>query len=390
MRTAGYGEVLRGVAWTAKSFVPANLPPTISGITPATGVQGGIVLGALTGANLSGVTAITFSGTGVTGITFASGNSAALPPSFQIPLAVTVAGNADLGPHSITVTTPSGTATLANAFVVQRVASTVPQPITEVEQGTIQSGYVFISPDSGSSAPAATATYGTVSGGVVQAQAGIIPSPLTTDALMYAEAIPGIGRSLGVAIVNPFNFTTAVTLTLRDLGGNTIGSPVALNLQPQQQIAKFVQDLFPASAISAGFKGSLRLQSSTGFSALGLRFSGTQFSSLALTPLATVPGVPTRILTAGTLTNTPLAGTIGGSSAVVVPQFAMAGGWATQVALVNSGTSTITGRIDVFDVAGNPLPVKLNGATQSTFTYSIAAGGAFVLAPRDANGQSPF
>jgi hypothetical protein len=68
----------------------------------------------------------------------------------------------------------------------------------------------------------------------------------------------------------------------------------------------------------------------------------------------------------------------------------MAGGWATQVALVNSGTSTITGRIDVFDVNGNPLGVKLNGATQSTFTYSIAAGGTFVLAPRDANGQSPF
>jgi hypothetical protein len=36
------------------------------------------------------------------------------------------------------------------------------------------------------------------------------------------------------------------------------------------------------------------------------------------------------------------------------------------------------------------MAVKLNGASQSTFTYSIASGGAFVLAPADANGQPPF
>jgi len=32
----------------------------------------------------------------------------------------------------------------------------------------------------------------------------------------------------------------------------------------------------------------------------------------------------------------------------------------------------------------------LNGETKSTFTYSIPVGGTFVMAPRDANGQSPF
>jgi WD40 repeat protein len=389
VRTAGYGEVLRGVTWSAKPFVPASLPPTISGITPATGVQGGNASVLLTGANLSGVTSITFSGAGVTA-TVASGVTAALPSSLQIPLTVTIAADADLGPHSVTVTTATGSATLPNAFVVQRVASTMPQVIPEVEQGTIQSGYVVITPDPSSSAPVSTATYGTVSGGIVLAQAGIIPAPLTTDAVIYAEVVPGIGRSLGVAIMNPNSFVNAVTLTLRDLGGNTIGNPVILNLQPQQQSARFVQDLFGAGTVSTGFRGSLRVQASQPFSALGLRFSAIQFSSLAFAGLAPVGGVPTRALTAGTVTNTPLAGTVGGSTALVVPQFAMAGGWATQVALVNSGTSTITGRIDVFDVTGNPLPVKLNGATQSTFTYSIAGGGTFVLAPRDANGQSPF
>jgi hypothetical protein len=48
------------------------------------------------------------------------------------------------------------------------------------------------------------------------------------------------------------------------------------------------------------------------------------------------------------------------------------------------------GRVDVFDNTGNPLPVKLNGETRSSFTYSIPVGGTFVLAPRDSNGQSPL
>jgi hypothetical protein len=68
----------------------------------------------------------------------------------------------------------------------------------------------------------------------------------------------------------------------------------------------------------------------------------------------------------------------------------MSGGWATNIALVNNSSSMITGRVDVFDTTGNPLAVDLNGATQSTFTYSILPNGTFVLAPRDANGQSPF
>ena len=61
-----------------------------------------------------------------------------------------------------------------------------------------------------------------------------------------------------------------------------------------------------------------------------------------------------------------------------------------ELALVNNGSETINGRVDIFDPSGNPLPVKLNGVTQSTFTYSIAPAGTFVLAPRDANGQSPL
>src|SRR5262249_54106468 len=134
---------------------------------------------------------------------------------------------------------------------------TIPQPITEVEQGAIQSGYAIITPDAGTSAPVSTVTYGIVSGGVVQSQAGVLPSPLTSNAVMYAEAIPGIGRNLGVAIANPSANTNTVTLTLHDTNGNVIGSPATVNLLPFQSTANFVSELFGAGTIAGGFRGDL-------------------------------------------------------------------------------------------------------------------------------------
>jgi hypothetical protein len=77
-------------------------------------------------------------------------------------------------------------------------------------------------------------------------------------------------------------------------------------------------------------------------------------------------------------------------SALIVPQFAIAGGGVTQPTVNNTTTKTLNRHIDLFDTMGNPMGVNLNGQTRSTFTYSIPVGGTFVLAPRDSNGQSPL
>jgi len=248
-----------------------------------------------------------------------------------------------------------------------RVASTTPET-TEVERGDIKSGYVIITPDAGSASPTPTMTFGMISGGSVQSQAGIIPTPTTTDASMFIEVIPRISRNIGVAIMNPGSTTAAVNLTLRDENGIIVGSPANVSIPAHQQVAKFVNQLFGGDTIGSGFRGSLRIQSSTPFAVVGLRFSGYIFSTL-----------PVAVTVSG-----------GGSNVIILPGFVLAGGWATQIVLVNNTTSTISGRIDLFDTAGNPLAANLNGETKSTFTYSIPVGGTFVLAPRDSNGQSPF
>ncbi len=276
-----------------------------------------------------------------------------------------------------------------SSFTTPRLPTTRPQT-SEVERGETKSGYLIITPDGSSDAPTVTFTYGTISQGAVQSQAGFVPAMLATDASMFIEVIPSIGRNIGVAIVNPGSNVNAVTLTLRDENGFILGSPTNISVASHQQVAKFINELFGADVISNGFRGSLRMQSASPFAVMGLRFAGTVFSTLPIAVTAGISGVPSITLAAGPTANSPAAGTVGGTTAVLIPEFAIAGGWATQVALVNNSNATLAGRIDVFDTSGRPMPVKMNGETRSTFTYSIPVGGTFVLSPRDLNGQSPL
>ena len=360
----------------APATAPASIPmPTVAGVTPAAGVQGTTVAAAVSGTNLSAAS-VSFSGTGMTVLIQPGATDA------QIPLLITIAHDALPGPQSITVSTQGGTVTAASIFLVKpaQAPATLPQPISVVEQGTVRSGYAVITPDANSVAPSPTVTFGVVNGGAVQTQSGLLPMPMMTDASLLVDVVPGIGRNLGVALANPSPTTNTITLTLRDEAGSVAGTPVTITLQAQQQSARFVTELLPGPT-GAAFRGTLELESPNPFAVLGLRSNGIEFSTLPVTGTAVQTGVPLRALSNGA---------VGGGKAIILPQFAMAGGWATQVALVNNSGTAAGGRVDIFDTAGNPMPVTLNGVTQSTFSYGIAAGGMFLLAPRDVNGQSPF
>src|SRR5207302_682781 len=134
-------------------------------------------------------------------------------------------------------------------FTTTRVPSTAPQTISDVETGQIKSGYLIVTPDAISDAPTVTFTYGTISQGSVQSQAGIIPTMMATDASMFVEIIPSISRNIGVAIANPGGTVNAVTLTLRDESGFVLGSPGNISVPAHQQVAKFVHELFGADVI---------------------------------------------------------------------------------------------------------------------------------------------
>jgi hypothetical protein len=153
-----------------------------------------------------------------------------------------------------------------------------------------------------------------------------------------------------------------------------VSGSAVLSLAAGNQIARFVSDLFPAGTLGGAFTGNVTIESSVPVSVIGLRFSGQVFSTAPVTGTFSVPQ----------------QGAVGGPGAVMFPQFAMSGGWATTLVLLNTTPSAMTGRLDLFDPSGNPLQVTLNNITASTFTYSISPHGSFTFAPRDPSGLSPF
>ena len=153
------------------------------------------------------------------------------------------------------------------------------------------------------------------------------------------------------------------------------GAPKVITLEPYAQIARFLNEFFEGMP-SAAFTGTLAIESTAPAALMGFRFAGGNFSVIAIDNTSGTSPMPVR------------NGSIGGPAAAMFPQFAVGGGWASQLMLLNRAPGVINGRVDVFDPAGNPMSVTLNGVTSSTFRYSIPAGGTLLLAPRDLNGQS--
>src|SRR6185295_14545914 len=123
-----------------------------------------------------------------------------------LPVNITIDAGAPTGPRAVTVTAAAGTFTAQNLFSVLPAStvpvSTAPLPIPEVEQGGIRTGYIILTPDPGSAVPAAGVTFGIVNNAVVISQGGILPTALTTDAVVSLDVLRSASRNLGLAIAN--------------------------------------------------------------------------------------------------------------------------------------------------------------------------------------------
>ncbi len=91
--------------------VTSNGIPSVTSISPGSGVQGTIGSVQLTGSNLTGTIAVTFSGTGLTG-TVAAGSS-----DTRLNVDVAISSSASIGPRTVTVTTSTGS-NQAGSFVI--------------------------------------------------------------------------------------------------------------------------------------------------------------------------------------------------------------------------------------------------------------------------------
>ncbi len=242
-----------------------------------------------------------------------------------------------------------------------------------------QSGYAIVTPTgSNTGGLVVFETYGE-SHGNAALQAGVLPANMTTNALLFVDTSLGLQRNMGVAIANPGTTAANITLTLFKQDGTTVTTQT-VTVPPGNQTAQFVTSMFPGNPdLDMGFVGTLQITSDNPVAVVGLRFRGENFSTIPVTDLSPATPVP------------QVTPEVGGPDAVILPQFATGGGWATEIVLQNSGTAPLTVRVDLFNQTGGALNATLNGQTGSSFTnLTIPPNGVVVLAPGNGEGDDEF
>jgi hypothetical protein len=359
--------------------------PVLTGMIPAVAPPGTTFVARISGGKLSRLDSVKFSGAGITAKLLGGGED------WMRFVEVTVPSSATRGSYGVTVTATGRTTSMASVLTVKPPEATTtpssqPLPIPDVETGPLKTGYVIVTTDGPQGAdPLVSMNVGTVRDGVVQSQAAIAgTSRATTRATLGIDIDTDLGRNFGIAIVNTSPGSSSVNLTLVDERGVSISQTKTISMGEFSQISNFVSELFPSGALGTSFRGSLILTTPSlqSFIALGLRFNGPYFFP--------VSAGSTNI--AGLSTTLKTRNSSGGElpTATVFPQFAMGGGWATQISIVDAKGASATGRIAWFDKDGQPTNVTMNGETASVFQYTVPPNGAFLLAPRDAHGQTPF
>jgi len=249
------------------------------------------------------------------------------------------------------------------------------------DNGPIQSGYAVITPSASTSSMVAFETFGQRKGNNGDTtQAGVLPPDLTTNALLFVDSSGRLSKNLAIALVNPNTAAVTVTMTLRKSDGGQLASKTT-SIASHQQISTYITDLFAdSSSIPSDLTGMLSVVTSGGpVAVIGMRFRGANFSTIPATSLGGPSTLPT------------IAPGIGGAGAIILPQFATGGGWATEIVIANTGTTALTARLDLFKPDGTALTASLNGQSANSFkNLTVPAGGVFVLAPRDTNGDDDF
>ena len=280
-----------------------------------------------------------------------------------------------------------GTIIAASMLCHIQAAAFQQQPDDHNDSAPTRVGFVIVTPTC--VAPFGSTCTGTPSGMVVfetfglkrgdeTTQAGIIPSGLTTRALLFVNTSPSLSRDIGLAIANPGNTAANVTLGLTDQNGESVGTK-SITVSARQQTPQFVTQLFSAlPSATNNLTGVLTLSSDVPVAAVGLRFRGANFSTLPLTnlsPSASVPQIATRI---------------GGPGAVVLPQYAIDGGWSSEIVIMNTGSQLLQANLAAFKPDGSRFSLKERGIQTEDVFIIIQPGQVATFAPRDSNGNSRF
>jgi hypothetical protein len=359
-------------------FTVTPLGPVVGGITPSSGAVGATVSATLSGSSLSGATAVTFSGSGVTA-TIGQGGTAT-----SLPITITIAANAAQGIRTLTVTTGSGVSSPFSGFTVNPSGPV----ITGISQSSGAAGTTVSATLSGSNLTGATAVAFSGTGVTATILSGSgTPTSLEITITIAANAAPGL-RTLTVttsSVVSlPFSgFTVIPPLTISSISPNTIaagssafqmqingtgfingatvrwvgGVPMIFILQTTFQSENVLQVTVPASLVATVYTAAVSVVN-----------PGMQSGGSSNVPFTITPALPvvTGIEPASGIPGTTVSATVSGSNLAGATSVVFIGGSGIFATIGSGGTATSL-PITITIAAGAPLGER-------AFTVTTPAG----------------
>ncbi len=228
----------------------------------------------------------------------------------------------------------------------------------------LQQGFAVVTLETGDIVPSGTLIYqyrvneGTP-GERLATETGVAAMNATTKARIFIDKA---GSFTGVAIANPGNPATSVTLELFDRQGTSVGT-TSINIPAGGHTAKLDWQLFPD--MPEGFTGICEIRAQVAVVPMTLLLTTNKRGDLIYTTLPVAD-----------LTRTPPQGP------VYFPQIAFGGGYSTRLILISTTPSlSSTGTLRLYQSSGAPLIVPLAGQTGDQFPYLVGAGAVRQLRP---------
>ena len=204
---------------------------------------------------------------------------------------------------------------------------------TDGSDPNIHTGWIQVSPNSGSLSPVGTGIFSYSPNGILITESGVPAATPTSRARIYMDTSGG--RDTGVAIVNTSGLPSAITMQAFQADGTTaFRGPVQLSLPSKGHAAKFVDEIF--DSLPKGIVGVVEISSESDFAALTLRSLTNGRGDFLMTTFPVADS------------NQPAP------APIVFPQIADGAGFAKQFILISpSGGVSIT--LDLLGEDGTPL-----------------------------------
>ena len=205
-----------------------------------------------------------------------------------------------------------------------------------------------------STTPTGFAILGLRENGVLVTETAVPGMTAITSGRTFAEVNGPINT--GFAVMNPSSASVVVSFNFTDQAGNDLGQN-SFTLAANAHIARFLSEA--PFGLRSGFIGTLTFNSSAPVAVTAVRTLVNERSQFLMTaqPVVTLPDD----ISVGP---------------VLLAHFADGSGWRTEVILINTTDSVITGTVEFFGegtstISATPLTLTVNGQTAASFNYTI-------------------